>query len=50
MRSSACRLPHPGELEEFARLVGDRTFLFVLLADREGERAIKILLEERLDR
>jgi hypothetical protein len=33
-----------------ARLVGDRIFLFVLLADREGERAIKILLEERLGR
>lgn len=30
-----------------ARLVGDRIFLFVLLADRDGERAIKVLLEER---
>lgn len=33
-----------------ARLIGDRVFLFVLLADREGERAIKVLLEERLGR
>lgn len=33
-----------------ARLVGDRIFLFVLLADREGERAIKVLLEERRNR
>jgi hypothetical protein len=33
-----------------AKLIGDRIFLFVLLADREGERAIKILLEERRDR
>ena len=33
-----------------ARLVGDRIFLFVLLADREGERAVKVLLEERLGR
>jgi hypothetical protein len=31
-----------------AKLIGDRIFLFVLLADREGERAIKVLLEERL--
>ena len=30
-----------------ARLIGDRIFLFVLLADREGERAVKVLLEER---
>ncbi|PYO57665.1 MAG: hypothetical protein DMD83_08045 [Candidatus Rokuibacteriota bacterium] len=30
-----------------AKLIGDRIFLFVLLADREGERAIKALLEER---
>lgn len=30
-----------------ARLIGDRTFLFVLLADREGERAVKVLLQER---
>jgi hypothetical protein len=30
-----------------ARLIGDRIFLFVLLADRDGERAIKVLLEER---
>jgi len=30
-----------------ARLVGDRIFLFVLLADRDGERAVKVLLEER---
>ena len=33
-----------------ARLIGDRIFLFVLLADREGERAVKVLLEERLGR
>lgn len=33
-----------------ARLIGDRIFLFVLLADREGEQAIKVLLEERLVR
>ena len=33
-----------------ARLVGDRIFLFVLLADREGEREVKVLLEERLGR
>lgn len=32
-----------------ARLIGDQIFLFVLLADREGEREIKVLLEERLD-
>jgi hypothetical protein len=31
-----------------ARLIGDRIFLFVLLADREGERAVKAFLEERL--
>ena len=31
-----------------ARLIGDRIFLFVLLADREGERAVKVFLEERL--
>jgi hypothetical protein len=31
-----------------ARLIGDRIFLFVLLADREEERAVKVLLEERL--
>jgi hypothetical protein len=30
-----------------ARLIGDRILLFVLLADREGERAVKVLLEER---
>ena len=30
-----------------ARLIGDRIFLFVLLADQEGERAVKLLLEER---
>ena len=30
-----------------ARLIGDRTVLFVLLADREGERAVKVLLQER---
>jgi len=30
-----------------AKLIGDRIFLFVLLADREGERTIKVLLEER---
>lgn len=58
MRSSACSLPHPGELAFTptvvalldARLIGDRIFLFVLLADREGERAVKVLLEERLGR
>lgn len=33
-----------------ARLIGDRIFLFVLLADREGERAVKVLLQERLGR
>lgn len=33
-----------------AKLIGDRIFLFVLLADREGERAVKVLLEERLGR
>jgi len=33
-----------------ARLIGDRIFLFVLLADREGERAVKLLLEERATR
>ncbi|HTG12902.1 MAG TPA: hypothetical protein VK746_19060 [Candidatus Eisenbacteria bacterium] len=32
-----------------ARLIGDRIFLFVLLADRDGERAVKVLLEERLE-
>jgi len=31
-----------------AKLIGDRVFLFVLLADRDGEQAIKVLLEERL--
>jgi hypothetical protein len=31
-----------------ARLIGDRIFLFVLLADQEGERAVKTFLEERL--
>ena len=30
-----------------ARVIGDRIFLFVLLADREGERTMKVLLEER---
>jgi 6-phosphogluconolactonase (cycloisomerase 2 family) len=30
-----------------ARLIGDRIFLFVLLADRDGEQAVKLLLEER---
>jgi hypothetical protein len=30
-----------------AKLIGDRIFLFVLLADEEGERTIKTLLEER---
>jgi hypothetical protein len=30
-----------------ARLIGNRIFLFVLLADREAERAVKVLLEER---
>jgi hypothetical protein len=30
-----------------ARVIGDRIFLFVLLADREGERAVRVLLEER---
>ena len=30
-----------------AKLIGDRIFLFVLLADREGEEAVKVLLEER---
>jgi len=30
-----------------ARLIGDRILLFVLLADLEGERAVKVLLEER---
>jgi len=33
-----------------ATLIGDRIFLFVLLADRGGEQAIKVLLEERRDR
>jgi hypothetical protein len=33
-----------------ARLIGDRIFLFVLLADREGERSVKVLLEERAGR
>lgn len=33
-----------------ARLIGDRIFLFVLLADRDGERAVKVLLEERAAR
>ena len=32
-----------------ARLIGDRIFLFVLLADREGERAVRAFLEERLE-
>ena len=31
-----------------AKLIGDRIFLFVLLADREGEETIKVLLNERL--
>jgi hypothetical protein len=31
-----------------AKLIGDRIFLFVLLADREGEQTIKVLLNERL--
>ena len=31
-----------------AKLIGDRIFLFVLLADREGEQTIKVLLKERL--
>jgi hypothetical protein len=30
-----------------ARLIGERIFLYVLLADREGERTIRLLLEER---
>ena len=30
-----------------AKLIGERIFLYVLLADREGERAIRLLLEER---
>jgi hypothetical protein len=33
-----------------ARLIGDRIFLFVLLADQDGERAVKVLLEERAAR
>lgn len=33
-----------------ARLIGDRIFLFVLLADREGERMARVLLEERAGR
>ena len=33
-----------------ARLIGDRIFLFVLLADREGEQAVRLLLEERAAR
>jgi hypothetical protein len=31
-----------------AKLIGDRIFLFVLFADREGEQTIKVLLNERL--
>lgn len=31
-----------------ARLIGARIFLFALLADREGEGALRMLLEERL--
>ena len=31
-----------------AKLIGDWIFLFVLLADREGEQTIKVLLNERL--
>ena len=31
-----------------AKLIGDRIFLFVLLADREGEQAIRVLLKDRL--
>jgi len=31
-----------------AKLIGDRIFLFVLLADRQGEQTIKVLLNERL--
>ena len=30
-----------------AKLIGERIFLFVLLADREGERTIRLLLKER---
>ena len=30
-----------------AKVVGDQIFLFVLLADTEGERMIKVLLQER---
>jgi len=30
-----------------AKLIGKRIFLYVLLADREGERTIRLLLEER---
>ncbi len=30
-----------------ARVIGDRIFLFVLLADRDGARAVRVLLEER---
>ena len=30
-----------------AKLIGDRIFLFVLLADREAERTIEALLAER---
>ncbi len=29
------------------RLIGERIFLYILLADREGERTIRLLLEER---
>ncbi len=32
-----------------ARLIGDRIFLFVLLADQEGEQAVRAFLEERLE-
>jgi len=31
-----------------AKLIGDRIFLFVLFADRQGEQTIKVLLKERL--
>jgi hypothetical protein len=31
-----------------AKLIGDRIFLYVLLADRQGEQTIKVLLNERL--
>lgn len=30
-----------------AKLIGERIFLYILLADREGERTIRLLLEER---